>query len=109
MDCVWIHPDDAREAGIKEGDRVVLENNPAFMPQLPRPVPATAHLTDRVSRNCVLTFHGIGHRAKNLRHGGNWGYRDGDLVPQKNPEMVRKHDATGMGWVEDVHVKIRKA
>ncbi len=110
MDCVWIHPDSAREVGVKEGDKIRLENNPKFMTQLPRPVLAKAHLTERVSRNCVLTFHGIGHRAKNLRYGGKgWGYRDGDLVPQKNPELVKKHDATGMGWVEDVHVKISKA
>ena len=109
MDCVWIHPADADAAGIGEGDMVLLENNPQYMTQLPRPVKAKVHLTGRVRRNCVLTFHGIGHRAKNLKHGGNWGYRDGDLVPQKNPKLVKKYDATGMGWVEDVHVRIRKA
>lgn len=109
MDCVWIHPADAKASGIGEGDMVLLENNPRYMKQLPRPVKARVHLTCRVRRDCVLTFHGIGHRAKNLKHGGNWGYRDGDLVPQKNPKLVKKYDATGMGWVEDVHVRIRKA
>jgi hypothetical protein len=67
------------------------------------------HLTNRVRRECVLTFHGIGHRAKNLRWAKDFGYRNGDLVPQKDPLLVKKHDATGMGWVEDVHVRIRKA
>ena len=109
MDCVWIHPDDAGDLGIKEDDEVMLENNPRFMKQLPRPVRARAHLTKRVRRECVLTFHGIGHRAKNLRWGKDFGYRNGDLVPQKDPLLVKKYDATGMGWVEDVHVRIRKA
>jgi hypothetical protein len=51
----------------------------------------------------------LGHRAKNLTHAADFSYRDGDLIPQKDPELVKKHDATGMGWVEDVYVKITKA
>lgn len=110
MDCVWIHPDAARGIGIKEGDMVILENDPAYMKDLPRPVRARVHLTKRITRkDCVLTFHGIGHRAKNLKVAGNWGYRDGDLIPQKDPVIAKKHDPTGMGWVEDVYVRIRKA
>ena len=110
MDCVWINPEAAREIGVKEGDMVFLENNPEYMKDLPRPVKAKVHLTKRVMRkDCVLTFHGIGHRAKNLKVAGNWGYRDGDLIPQKDPNIVKKHDPTGMGWVEDVYVRIRKA
>lgn len=110
MDCVWLHPDAAKEIGLREGDNVVLENNPEYMKDLPRPVKAKVHLTKRVTRkDCVLAFHGIGHRAKNLKVAGNWGYRDGDLVPQKDPDIVKKHDPTGMGWVEDVHVRISKA
>ncbi len=109
MDCVWINPEDAKTLGIKEGDEVILENNPKYMTKLPRPVKGKAHLTGRVMKDCVLTFHGIGHRAKNLRHAKDFGYRDGDLIPQKDPALVKKHDATGMGWVEDVHVRIRKA
>jgi hypothetical protein len=89
---------------------VILENNPEYMKDIPRPVKAKVHLTKRVMRkDCVLTFHGIGHRAKNLKVAGNWGYRDGDLIPQKDPNIVKKHDPTGMGWVEDVYVRIRKA
>ncbi len=110
MDCVWIHPDAAKEIGVKEGDMVMLENNPDYMKDLPRPVKAKVHLTKRITRkDCVLTFHGMGHRAKNLKVAGNWSYRDGDLIPQKDPAIVKKHDPTGMGWVEDVFVRIRKA
>lgn len=110
MDCVWIHPDAAKEIGVSEGDMIILENNPQYMKHVPRPVKAKAHLTKRVVRkDCVLTFHGLGHRAKNLKVGANFGYRDGDLIPQKDPEIVKKHDPTGMGWVEDVYVSIRKA
>ncbi len=110
MDCVWIHPDAAKELGISEGDQVVLENNPKYMKELPRPQKVKIHITKRVARkDCVLLFHGIGHRAKNLKVAANFGYRDGDLIPQKDPAIVKKHDPTGMGWVEDVFVRIRKA
>ena len=110
MDCVWIHPEAGKALGIAEGDMVILENNPEYMKDLPRPVKAKAHLTKRVGRkDCVLTFHGIGHRAKNLKVAKDFGYRDGDLIPQKDPKLLKKHDPMGMGWVEDVHVSIRKA
>ena len=110
MDCIWIHPDAAKEIGVKEGDGIILENNPKYMTDVPRPVKGKAHLTKRVARkDCILLFHGIGHRAKNLKVAKDFGYRDGDLVPQKNPAIAKKHDPTGMGWVEDVNVRIRKA
>lgn len=110
MDCVWIHPDAGRELGLSEGDWVIMENDPDYMKQLPRPQKAKVHLTKRVARkDCVLTFHGIGHRAKNLKVAADFGYRDGELIPQKDPNIVKKHDPLGMGWVEDVYVSIRKA
>ena len=110
MDCVWINPEAAGELGLKEGDQVIMENNPEYMKDLPRPVKAKIHLTKRVVRkDCVLTFHGIGHRAKNLKVAANYGYRDGDLIPQKDPNICKKHDPLGMGWVEDVYVRIKKA
>ncbi len=110
MDCVWLHPDAGTELGIKEGDEVIIENDPAYMKELPRPQKAKVHLSKRVLRkDCVLMFHGLGHRAKNLRVARDYGYRDGDLIPQKDPETMKKHDATGMGWVEDVYLSIRKA
>ncbi len=109
MDTVWINPKAAAKLGVKEGEEVLLENDPKYMKDLPRPVKAKIHLTTRIAReDCVLLFHGIGHRAKNLKVGANYGYRDGDLIPQKNPAMSKKHDPTGMGWVEDVYVSIKK-
>ncbi|PKN36051.1 MAG: hypothetical protein CVU61_00710 [Deltaproteobacteria bacterium HGW-Deltaproteobacteria-19] len=110
MECIWMNPEAGRKLGLKEGDMVILENDPNYMKDLPRPQKAKLHLTNRVVRqDCILTFHGIGHRAKNLRHAKDFGYRDGDLIPQKDPNIVKKHDPTGMGWVEDVYVSVRKA
>ncbi len=109
IDCVWIHPDAGKEIGVSEGDWVVLETNPRYMPKEPRPVRAKVHLSKRVGRkDCVLLFHGMGYRTKHLRVAQNLGYREGDLIPQKDPAIVKKHDPTGMGWVEDVYVRIRK-
>ena len=110
IDCVWLNPEAGKELGLKEGDMVVLENDPQYMKDLPRPVTAKVHLTKRVTRkDCVLTFHTSGHRAKNLKVASRTGYRDGDLIPQKDPNMSKKLDPLGMGWVEDVYVRIRKA
>ena len=110
MDTVWINPEAAVKLGLKEGDGVILENDPTYMKDLPRPQKAKVHLTKRITRtDCVLLFHGIGHRAKNLKVAANFGYRDGDLIPQKDPYMLKKHDPTGMGWVEDVYVSIKKS
>jgi len=110
MDCVWMHPAAGKKLGLQEGDMIILENDPNYMKDLPRPQKAKVHLTTRVAReDCILTFHGIGHRAKNLKNAKDFGYRDGDLIPQKDPNIAKKHDPTGMGWVEDVYVSIRKA
>jgi len=110
MDAVWISPTAGAKLDLKDGDEVILEANPKYMPQLRRPVKAKVHLTKRITRDdCVLAFHGIGHRAKNLRVAKDYGYRDGDLIPQKDPMMSKKHDPLGMGWVEDVYIRIRKA
>ena len=109
MDTVWINPEAAAKLGLKEGDGIILENDPTYMKDLPRPQKAKVHLTKRITRtDCVLLFHGIGHRAKNLKVAANFGYRDGDLIPQKDPAMLKKFDPTGMGWVEDVFVSIKK-
>ena len=109
IDSAWVNPAVAKELGLQEGDEVVLTTNPKLMPELPRPVKTKIHLTERVARkDCVMIFHGIGHRSKWLKN-GVWGYRDGDLIPQKNPEVGKPHDPTGMGWVEDVYVSIKKA
>ncbi len=64
MDCIWINPDDARELEIQEGEMIRLENNPRFMTKIPRPVIGKAHISARVMPRCILTFHGMGHRAK---------------------------------------------
>lgn len=111
INCAWISPATAQQLGLKEGDEVVIETNPKFLKELPRPVKAKVHISKRISRNdCILLFHGMGHRTKYLKVGGNdWGYRDGDLIPQKDPNIVKQHDPTGMGWVEDVYVSITKA
>lgn len=109
IDCVWISPNAAKELGLKEGDSVIVETNPKYMKDLPRPVKSKVHITERIARDdCILLFHGIGHRSKWLKH-GRWGYRDGDLIPQKDPNVAKEHDPTGMGWVEDVYVRVVKA
>jgi anaerobic selenocysteine-containing dehydrogenase len=110
MDCVWLSPRAGEKLGLQEGEEVILESNPKYMKDLPRPLKAKLHLSTRITRDdCVLLYHGTGHRAKNLTVARNYGYRDGDLVPQKDPSISKVYDPLGMGWVEDVFVSIRKA
>lgn len=109
IDCVWISPNAGKKLNLQNGDEVILETNPKHMPELPRPVKSKVFISSRITRDdCVMLFHGIGHRSKWLKH-GVWGYRDGDLIPQKDPAICKQHDPTGMGWVEDVYVRIKKA
>lgn len=109
IDCAWISPKTAEARGLKEGDDIVIENNPKYMPELRRDAKGKVHISKRIRDDCVLLFHGVGHRAKNLKHGAGYGMRDGDLIPQKDTSVVKQHDPTGMGWVEDVYVNVRKA
>lgn len=109
IDTVWINPGVADELELLEGEEVLLETNPRYLNDLPRPVKARVHISKRVAReDCILLFHNTGYRIKDLTHAVNFGYRDGDLIPQKDPETVKEKDPIGMGWVEDVHVRIKK-
>ena len=97
IDCVWISPATGQQLNVQNGDEVILETNPKYMPELPRPVKAKVFMSSRITRDdCVMLFHGIGHRSKWLKH-GVWGYRDGDLIPQKDRTSANS-DPTGMGW-----------
>ena len=78
------------------------------MPEVRRPVQGKVHISKRLRDDCILIFHGMGHRAKNLKVAAGYGLRDGDLIPQKDTQVVKKFDPTGMGWVEDVYVSARK-
>ena len=106
---VWINPEAARELGLEEGDMVLIEPNPKYIEGPWRPIKAKVHITSRVARkDCILVFHGFGKRSPMLKTAKDFGYRDGDIIPQKNPEIVRRYDPTGMGWVEDLYVRVRK-
>ena len=67
---------------------MTVETNPQYMKDLPRPVKSKVHITERIRDDCILLFHGIGHRSKWLED-GRWGYRDGDLIPQKDPNVAK--------------------
>ena len=108
MDCVWISPAAGQQLNVQMGMRS-SETNPKYMPELPRPVKAKVFMSSRITRDdCVMLFHGIGHRSKWLKH-GVWGLPGRRSIPQKDPNICKQHDPTGMGWVEDVYVRIRKA
>ncbi len=64
IDCAWLHPAAAQGLGLKEGDTVILDNNPKFVPECRRPQKTKVHLTTRIRQDCVMLFHGVGHRAR---------------------------------------------
>jgi thiosulfate reductase/polysulfide reductase chain A len=55
---VWIHKEEARKQGLKEGDYVYLENQDGV-----REGPVRVKPTERIRRDCVYLVHGFGHKA----------------------------------------------
>lgn len=55
---VWIHREEARRLGLKDGDYVILENQDGV-----REGPVRVKATERIRKDCVYLVHGFGHKA----------------------------------------------
>jgi anaerobic selenocysteine-containing dehydrogenase len=59
-DHLWIHPGDARERGILDGEEVTLASRVGE-------IRVTAHVTERVMPGCVCLPHGFGQAREGVR------------------------------------------
>jgi thiosulfate reductase/polysulfide reductase chain A len=72
---VWINADAARDLGLSNGERVVLENQDGVQSMLVR-----ALVTQGIRRDCAYLVHGFGNRSPELRKAYGRGASDTRLM-----------------------------
>ena len=71
---VWLNAAIAAQLGIKNGDRVMLENQDKT-----RGGPVKAKVTERIRKDCVFIVHGFGHDAPGMKRTHRRGASDAAL------------------------------
>jgi len=72
---VWINTVVAKGLEVKDGERVVLENQDGV-----RSAPIRAKVTERIRGDCVYMVHGWGQTANGLKFAKGRGASDSDLT-----------------------------
>lgn len=68
---LWLHPDNAAALGLRDGERVRLENQDGATDG-----PIRLKVTPRIRSDSVYMVHGFGHRAPNMRLANGRGASD---------------------------------
>jgi thiosulfate reductase/polysulfide reductase chain A len=72
---VWLHTRPARALGLRDGDRVVLENQDGV-----RSLPVRVRVTEGIRDDCAYMVHGVGQRSRLLRRARDRGASDTHLM-----------------------------
>ena len=72
---VWLHTTPAQELGLKDGDRVRLENADGVTS-----LPVRVRVTEGIRDDCAYMVHGFGQRSKSLRRARDRGASDTQLM-----------------------------
>lgn len=86
---VWINAAVARTLEVKNGERVVLENQDGV-----RSAPVKTKVTERIRGDCVYMVHGWGHSANGLKFAKGRGASDSELVTRYETDPIM--GGTGM-------------
>jgi thiosulfate reductase/polysulfide reductase chain A len=86
---VWLHTRSAREAGVEDGDRIVLENSDGA-----RSLPVRVKVTEGIRRDCAYMVHGFGERSRSLRRANHHGACDTELLTRVSVDPLT--GGTGM-------------
>jgi thiosulfate reductase / polysulfide reductase chain A len=86
---VWIHTAPARAASLKDGDRVVLENQAGVKSR-----PVLVRVTEGIRADCAYMVHGFGHGSKGMRRAYGRGASDTSLMSQVSVDPLM--GGTGM-------------
>ena len=86
---VWINAVVARTLDVKNGERVVLENQDGV-----RSAPVKTKVTERIRGDCVYMVHGWGHSANGLKFAKGRGASDSELVTRYETDPIM--GGTGM-------------
>jgi thiosulfate reductase/polysulfide reductase chain A len=73
--AVWINDETARAFGLRDGDRVVLENQDGQ-----KSLPAPVRTTPGIRKDCAYMVHGFGQQAPGLRKANGRGASDTGLI-----------------------------
>jgi len=81
---LWLNTEMARQLGLKNGDRVMMENQDSV-----KTGPIKLRVTERIRQDCVFMVHGFGREDARLRGGYKKGAADSRLVTRvkRDPEM----------------------
>ncbi|HXJ96699.1 MAG TPA: molybdopterin-dependent oxidoreductase [Terriglobia bacterium] len=71
----WINKDAARDLGLSDGQRVVLENQDGV-----KSLPVRVRVTAGIRRDCLYMVHGFGHRSPALHRAYDRGASDTQLM-----------------------------
>jgi thiosulfate reductase/polysulfide reductase chain A len=85
----WINPQAAKDAGVSEGQRVVLENQDGA-----RSLPVRVRVTPGIRRDCLYMVHGFGHQSRALRLAYHKGASDTTLMTRVQVDPIM--GGTGM-------------
>jgi thiosulfate reductase / polysulfide reductase chain A len=86
---VWLQARAARELGLRNGERVRLENTDGVRSQ-----PVRLKVTEGIRGDCAYMVHGFGHRSKALRRAFGRGASDTELMSRVNVDPLM--GGTGM-------------
>jgi thiosulfate reductase/polysulfide reductase chain A len=86
---VWINAVVARSLEVKNGERVLLENQDGV-----RSLPVKAKVTERIRGDCVYLVHGWGHTANGQTFAKGRGASDSELVTRYETDPIM--GGTGM-------------
>ncbi len=86
---VWLHTSVARDFGVAEGQRVILENGDGV-----RGNPVLVKVTEGIRRDCAYLVHGFGQRSRALRRAFGRGASDNALMSRVSVDPLT--GGTGM-------------
>lgn len=87
---VWVNRDVARQWGLRDGERVYLQNQDGVRSSFTTTVKVTA----RIRPDAVYLVHGYGHKAKELRFAHGRGIDDTELITRYRTDPIM--GGTGM-------------
>jgi len=86
---LWINARAARDLGLRDSQRVVLENQDGV-----KSLPIRLRVTEGIRRDCVYMVHGFGHGSKQLRRAYGRGASDTGLMTRVQVDPIM--GGTGM-------------
>lgn len=86
---VWIHREVAESFGVKDGERVVLENQDGA-----RSLPIAVRATESIRKDCAYMVHGFGALAPGLKKAHKKGASDSQLITRVKIDPIM--GGTGM-------------